>query len=86
MKIKNGLQKLIDDAKETVLLGSQIELLGSHEALIQGQRGIIEYNVDTVRVKLIDQEVTFWGQELTISCLSQDSIELKGKIQRIEFS
>lgn len=86
MEIKSGIRKLIDDAKETVLLGSQIEILGNHEALIQGQKGIVEYNVDTVRVKLVDQEVTFWGQELTISCLSQDSIELKGKIQRIEFS
>lgn len=82
---KGKIKQLLGSAKEALLLDSQIEIVSNTHAVIQGAKGIMEYNDDSIRVKLNDREVQFYGENLSIECLSQDSMELKGKISRIEY-
>lgn len=83
---KGRIKQVIDAAKDTLLLNSQVEIVGNTHVIIQGAKGIMEYNDDSIRVKLTDNEVQFYGDNLSIECLSQDSMELKGKISKIEYS
>lgn len=83
---KRKLKQVIESTKEALLLNSQIEITGNKHVIIQGAKGIMEYNDDSIRVKLNDNEVEFFGEKLTIECLSQDSMELKGIISRIEYN
>lgn len=82
---KNGLIKALISVKEEISSKSQIELISNKEAVIQGTKGIIEYSDELIRVSLEDFEVQFYGQKLNIECLSQDSLEIKGIIYRIEY-
>lgn len=88
MRIKSGkeaIKNLVESTKEAINLSSQIEISGNKNAVIQGTVGILEYNEDSVRIKLLEREITFYGAKLKIECLSQDSIELKGAFTRIDF-
>ena len=85
LSTKNKLKQVLESAKDTLLLHSQIEIISNTYVVIQGARGIVEYNDDSIRVKLLNQEVKFYGEHLTIECLSQDSMEIKGVINRIEY-
>lgn len=87
MKLKKEqLVRLLESTKEVMLISSQIELSGNHHALIQGAKGILEYNEEYVKIKLVEQDVCFYGEKLSIESLTQDSMELKGKISRLEYS
>lgn len=82
---KSKLKEAIESTKDALLLNSQIEIISNTHVIIQGSKGIMEYNDDSIRVKLIDQEIKFYGDKLSIEYLSQDSMELKGRISRIEY-
>lgn len=82
---KNKLKQVLQSTKDALLLNSQIEIVSNTHVVIQGAKGIVEYNDDSIRVKLNDKEVQFYGENLSIECLSQDSMELKGRISRIEY-
>ncbi|WMJ23521.1 YabP/YqfC family sporulation protein [Paludicola sp. MB14-C6] len=82
---KNSLIKAFINVKEDIVAHSQIEIVGNKEAVIQGAKGIIEYTDELIRINLENLEVDFYGQKLTIESLSQDSLEIKGIIQRVEY-
>lgn len=82
---KNGLIKAFVSIKDELTTHSQIELTSNREAIIQGTKGIIEYSDELIRISLEDFEVQFYGKKLNIECLSQDSLEIKGIIYRIEY-
>jgi len=63
-----------------------IELQGDRVATVQGSKGLIEYTESLIRISLGDKEARFFGDELTLGCLNQDSLEIRGRIQRVEFA
>ncbi len=62
-----------------------IELQGDRVATVQGSRGLIEYTESLIRISLGDKEARFFGDGLSLGCLNQDSLEIRGTIQRVEF-
>ena len=62
-----------------------VEILSNRRATVQGSKGILEYGDELIRVSLSGMEVRFYGQELSIGCLSRDGLEITGKIQRLEY-
>jgi len=82
---KGGLIKALIKVKNDISTDALIEIVGNREAIIQGSKGIIEYNDELIRINLDDFEVQVYGQKLTIQCLSQDSLEIKGIISRVEY-
>lgn len=82
---RNGLIKALVGVKDYITTNSQIEIIGNREIMIQGSKGIIEYTDELIRINLEDNEVQIYGQKLSISCLSQDSLEIKGIIHRLEY-
>lgn len=84
-KRPNLIKEVIVSTREALTIEPSIEILSNHQATIQGARGIIEYTDELIRVSLTGQEVRFYGTQLSIGCLSQDSLEIQGKIQRLEY-
>lgn len=82
---KPNLMKAFINVKEDIMIQSQIEIVGNREVVIQGSKGIIEYTDELIRINLDNLEVAFYGQKLSIESLSQDSLEIKGIIQRVEY-
>lgn len=82
---KNKLLNAFMSVKNEITTNSSIEVISNRSAVIQGTKGILEYNDDLIRISLDDFEVQFYGTKLTIQCLSQDSLEIKGTINRIEY-
>lgn len=82
---KNSLVKAFLQVKDEIVSSSIIELEGNRKAIVQGTRGILEYKDELIRVNLEDFQVHFYGVKLSINCFSQDSLEIKGIIQRVEY-
>lgn len=80
------VKEAISSAKEAFLFEPTVEIQGNRQATIQGAKGIIEYTEELIRINLQEQEVRFYGQKLKIDCLSQDSLEIRGRISRIEYN
>ena len=64
---------------------SLIQIDGNHSAILQGTRGIVEYADDFIKVAFKKFQMQFYGENLSIVCLTQDSIEIQGIIKRIEY-
>jgi len=63
----------------------QIELAGNREAVIDGCRGILEYDESNVKVSIGQTYMHFSGEKLLLRCLTGDSVIIEGKIVSITF-
>lgn len=84
-KVKENFFKSVLSVKDELSLSSRIEIIGNREAVVQGSNGVIEYTNESIRIRMDDLSVQFYGQKLSIEGLTQDSLEIKGEIQRIEY-
>lgn len=80
-----GRKGMLAEMKEMFVLPPTIELTRNVQAAVQGSRGILEYTDERIRVSLEGLEVCFYGTELSIRSLDQDSLEIKGRIERVEY-
>lgn len=52
---------------------------------IDSFRKIVEYSDLYIKLRSIDMYIEIWGNELTVTCMGNDSITVYGKISSIEF-
>ena len=64
---------------------TQIELLGNSEAVVEGCKGILEYDDAVIRIAIQKMQVRFAGTNLTIKSLNSESVIIQGVIDKIEF-
>ena len=64
---------------------AHVELQGTHEALLEGCKGIVEYREDLIRVNIRQGQLAVGGRNLELSCVSEDSMIVRGYINKIEF-
>ena len=76
---------MFTSAKEDVLIQPQIEITLNKTAVLEGACGIIEYTDELIRVNFANYEVKFYGTHLVIDNLSQDTLEIRGNIERLEY-
>ncbi len=62
-----------------------IELKGNREALIEGCKGILEYDTQVIRVNAGGLVISFCGRGLNIKCLTVSSLIVEGYITSVEF-
>ncbi|MCC8023451.1 MAG: YabP/YqfC family sporulation protein [Clostridiales bacterium] len=72
--------------KELIPGMANIELLGNRECVIDGCKGILEYDSDKIKLNLGGQTLSFSGQDLTIRSLNNESTVVEGLIMTMEFS
>ena len=64
----------------------QIELNGNKDAIIEGCKGVLEYDCSTVKLNCGCICVRFCGTALTIRNLAFDRLVVSGEIMNIDFS
>lgn len=84
-KLKKMMSTAKDNILENAMLTSQIEIISNNHAIIQGARGVLEYDQNMIRINSISKQIQFWGDNFTIEYLSNDCIEIHGEISKIEF-
>ena len=52
---------------------------------MEGCKGIVEYREDLIRVNLRQGQLAVGGRNLELSCVSEDSMIVRGYINKIEF-
>lgn len=57
----------------------------NREILIEGSRGVIEYNENSVKINTGKYIVAFAGRGLKLSCMNEYSLTISGFITSIEF-
>lgn len=86
----NHLQEKINDTLElprAALPGAaQIELSDNREAIVDGCRGILQYESDVIRISTGRLVLRFTGQDLMIRTMQQEQLLICGTILSIDFS
>lgn len=79
-RMKNFLPEEIPE-----LMIPHIELCSQKKAVIEGCKGILEYTGETVRLNCKGVILSFTGENLCLSSLSDEVITVTGKICEINF-
>ena len=64
---------------------AHLELSGNREAIIEGCKGVLEYDENLVRINTGKMIIRFLGRNLTIRNLTEDSAVIEGYITSIEY-
>lgn len=69
----------------TTVTGSNIELSGNTEAIVEGCKGVLEYDENTIRLNLGKSSVKFTGVDLCLKCMNAENVIIEGYITSVEF-
>lgn len=69
---------------ETLSALPLISLHGSYAVVLENHRGMIAYGPEEVCVKTKTGMVRVQGERLCIHCMTKKTLELRGKIHRVE--
>lgn len=83
-KIKKRFADIGDLPSELVTNRSRMVMLGNTEFMIENYDGIIEYEVNRIRVSTASGKVAIIGEDLTISELDNEELLVSGCIKSIE--
>ncbi len=62
-----------------------LEMNGNREIIIDGCKGILEYDENVIKINTSDIILSFLGRNLTIKCMTSESLIIKGYVTSIEF-
>ena len=82
--LKKKFAEIGDLPKELVTSYSRMVLLGSNEFTIENYSGIIEYEVNKIRLRSASGIISVLGEGLIINDMDSDELFIKGKIRSIE--
>lgn len=83
-KLKRRFAELGDLPKELITTDSRMVLLGNSEFTVENYSGIVEYEVNRIRLRCDTGIVAVSGDDLVINELDNDVLFIKGKIRGIE--
>lgn len=83
--MSNGILNAFDTLKSSLFSGELVEISSNREMTVQGSRGIIEYTDQLVRIGFKTHEVCLYGRNITINCLTNDSLVIRGIFERLEW-
>lgn len=64
---------------------THFELNGNREVVVDGCKGILEYDENIIKLNTGKMVTKFLGRHLNIKCLTPDSLVIEGLITSIEF-
>ncbi|SEF74285.1 sporulation protein YqfC [Caloramator fervidus] len=85
MDLKRRLSDALDIPQEIVMNVPSLKVVGDSEIIIENHKGIIEYGKNVVRVDSNIGIINIKGSDFIIKSITQDEIELLGKIEVIEY-
>ena len=83
--LSRRVEEILELPTGTLTNAARIELSGNRRAVVEGCRGILEYEEDLIRLNTTSGVVRFLGQKLRMNCLTEDSAVVTGQILSVEF-
>lgn len=80
-----GLLGLNGSPLASLLSPVRFEMNGNREVIVEGCKSILQYDENVVRVGVKKMSVSFYGRNLSIKCLTVDSLVVQGFVTSIEF-
>lgn len=74
-----------DDSISDYIANPRIELIGTHQCIIDGLKGITQYSTDKIKINLGKNSVSVLGDELYINSFSYQGAIIEGTIISVEF-
>ena len=62
------------------------EMNGNREIIIEGSKGILQYDESVIKINMGNMITSFYGRNLTIKCFTTESLIIEGFIVSIEFT
>lgn len=78
--------KLRIPVPETLSPEAHLEMLSNREAVVDGCKGVVEYDENTIKINTGELIIAFRGDELLIKSLGADIAVITGKIAEITFA
>ncbi|MEE1056563.1 MAG: YabP/YqfC family sporulation protein [Acutalibacteraceae bacterium] len=82
---EKGLKKLPIFCKEILGSAPYLQFNSNREVTLDGCKGILEYQNETIRISTGKMVIAFKGRGLNIKCLTATSVVIKGYITTVEF-
>lgn len=68
-----------------IVKGAHIELFSNKELILEGCRGVFEYDENYIRLRLANGSMVLCGSNFDIRLYEENTITIKGNISTIEF-
>ena len=88
-EIKNNLCKLAKSTNIPINIikdQTHYEFNSNKEIIVEGCKGILQYEENIVRLNMKNMITIFCGKKLSIKCLTEDSLIITGFITTVEFN
>ena len=89
MRIKKQKQQLLTErntlGSSLLAQESHLEFCSNRELLVDGCKGIVEYNYTLIRLHIPEGQLKVSGRELQIACMSEDSLIVRGFLSGLEY-
>ena len=85
---KKPFRLLVDTqklAQSAHLADSRIEILGNTEAVVEGCKGVLEYDENVIVLNLGKMSVKFEGEDLSLKCMNDSDAVVEGVFVSIEY-
>ena len=79
------VEQVLELPNGTLSGAARVELSGNRRAVVEGCRGILEYEEGVIRLNTGSGIIRFMGRELGLSCMTEDSAVVTGFILSVEF-
>ena len=83
--ITQRVEQVLELPEGSLSGAARVELSGNRRAVVEGCRGILEYEEGVIRLNTTSGIVRFMGRDLTMNCLTEDSAVVSGTILSVEF-
>jgi sporulation protein YqfC len=70
---------------ESLGFGSKLVMINNRELSVEGCKGILEYETDSIRLNLGNQQLKITGRNLSVRALERNRAEINGYITGMEF-
>lgn len=71
---------------EIILKLPLIMMVGDKSLILENHQGILEYNRERIRIRLIKGELTLLGQNMLVRNISHEEIQIKGELTGLTFN
>lgn len=71
--------------EKQLLIGPRIELIANKQIVVEGCLGVLEYNENYLKLRLLSAVLILQGEDFDVVSFSDQSILVKGKLNSLEF-
>ena len=84
-RVTQRVEQVLELPSGSLCGAARVELSGNRRAVVDGCRGILEYEDGIIRLNTTSGIIRFIGRDLSMSCLNEDSAVVSGYILSLEY-